>query len=137
MKKFVFGALLFALCGFLFAENFTVKAVTGKVTYEASAGKFSDLTVGKTIAGSTIINTSLNSTVTLTAEDGSEVVIKAMSKGPVDSLVAAFAKSSKGLKKNPALAKTDVAGESKGGSSGTATASSRASEAKEDLDWDE
>lgn len=137
MKKFILGTLVLALCGFLFAENFTVKSVTGTVTYEASAGKFVELSVGKVISGSTVIKTSLNSSVELEKEDGTTVTVKAVQTGSAESLAAAFAKAPNGLKKNPVIKKTDVAGASSGASKGVATASSRASEAKEDLEWDE
>ena len=57
-----------------------------------------------------------------------------MQKGTVDSLLGVA--SSKGLKKG-GLNTTTVADQVEGTSKGIATASSRASDAKEDLDWDD
>lgn len=114
------------------AGTYKVKSVTGKVTYEATPGNWKNVAVGQELSAATVINTSLNSSVVLTADDG-DVTIKAMQKGTVDSLTG----SNTGLAKAKGLKASSVAGEVSGKSKGTATASSRASEAKEDVDWDE
>lgn len=132
-KSVLLAALTVLMTASIFAAGaYKVKSVTGKVTYEATPGNWKNVTVGQELSASTVINTSLNSTVVLAADDG-EVTIKAMQKGTVDSLTG----SNAGVAKAKGLKASSVAGEVSGKSKGTATASSRASEAKEDVDWDE
>jgi len=114
------------------ADSFKVISVTGKVTFEAAPETWKNVSVGQELSASTVLNTSLNSSVVVAKEDGNEITIKAMQKGTVSSLVGVA--SSKGLKKG-GLKSSSVADDVEGTSKGTATASSRASEAKADLDW--
>lgn len=125
----VVGAVAFA------AESYKVEQVTGKVTYEASAGTWKNVTVGQELSATTAINTGLNSTLVVSSA-GKSSTIKAMQKGTVEKLAAASAgTTSGGLKK--AVVKSSVSGETAANQSGVSTASSRASEAKSDIDWDE
>lgn len=118
----------------MFAAGYKVTSVTGKVTYEAAPGEWKNVSVGQELSASTVINTSLNSNVVLLVDDNS-VTIKAMSKGSVDSLVSS-ASNGVAKKKAGGVKKSNYA-DVEGSSKGTATASSRASEAKEDVAWDE
>lgn len=136
MKKSILLVVLalFMSVSMFAAGAYKVKAITGKVTFEAAPDNWKNVTVGQELSASTVLNTSLNSSVVIVKDDGSEVTIKAMQKGTVDSLLGVA--SSKGLKKS-GLNTTTVADDVEGTSKGIATASSRASDAKEDLDWDD
>lgn len=118
----------------MFAAGFKVTSVTGNVTYEAAPGEWKNVSVGQELSASTVINTSLNSNVVLLV-DNKSVTIKAMSKGSIDSLVSSAA-NGVAKKKAGGVKKSNIA-DVEGSSKGTATASSRASEAKEDVAWDE
>lgn len=138
MKKGLILSILAVLAVSAFAagpDSYVVKSVTGKVQYEAAPGNWKNLTAGQKISASTVVNTSLNSTLVVTA-GSSDVTIKAMQKGTVASLTSGNVAAG-GIKKSNGLNKTAVAAESTRSDKGVATASSRASEAKEDVDWDE
>ena len=139
MKKIVLFVLSILFTGFLFAETYKIESITGKVTYESAPGKWNDVKVGQVISDSTNINTSVNSKLVLVLEDGTSITVKAMQKGTASSLVKANAGAAKGLKKNPpaTLAKKEAAGAVDENAKGVATASSRASEAKDDFEIDE
>ena len=130
------AAVLFTASAMFAAESYTVKSVTGKVQYEAAPGSWKNVTAGQKISSSTVVNTSLNSTLVV-ADGKSSITIKAMQKGTIESLSLAAKSGSNGIKKGTGLAKSSVSDEVTGSSKGVATASSRASEAKEDIDWDE
>ncbi len=135
-KSIVLVVLAFFMSVSMFAAgSYKVVSVTGKVTYEAAPGTWKNVSVGQELSASTVLNTSLNSDVVIAKEDGGEITIKAMQKGSVDSLVGVA--SSKGIKKSGGIKKSSVGADVEGSSKGTATASSRASEAKADLDWDD
>lgn len=135
-KSIVLVVLAFFMSVSMFAAgSYKVVSVTGKVTYEAAPGTWKNVSVGQELSASTVLNTSLNSDVVIAKEDGSEITIKAMQKGSVDSLVGVA--STKGIKKSGGIKKSSVGADVEGSSKGTATASSRASEAKADLDWDD
>ena len=135
-KSIVLVVLAFFMSVSMFAAgSFKVLSVTGKVTYESAPGTWKNVSVGQELSASTVLNTSLNSDVVIAKEDGSEITIKAMQKGSVDSLVGVA--STKGIKKSGGIKKSSVGADVEGSSKGTATASSRASEAKADLDWDD
>ena len=123
------GTMLFAATG-----SYVVEAVVGNVTYEAAPGKFEKVTVGMELSASTVIKTALNSSVDINFE-GKKITIKAKQNGTVEALYVAAAPSKGGLKKQT-IAKTDAV-DTDGVREGTKTASSRASEAKEDFTWDE
>ena len=125
----VVGAAAFA------ADSYKVEKVTGKVTYEAAPNTWKNVTVGQEISATTNINTSLNSTLVVT-NNGSSATIKAMQKGTIGKLAAASTGSTGGLKKTT-VTKGNVSGTTNGAQAGVSTASSRASEAKEDAVWDE
>lgn len=136
MKKIISLFVALFTCGFLFAADiYTVKEVNGKVTYEASAGKFKDVAVGQELSLSSVINTGVNSTLVLEA-DGKEYTIKPMSKGTIDSLVAS--KVAGGFKKNPTTAPKAIAAGSDTTGKGISTASERGSgKGEEELELDE
>ena len=124
------GTMLFAATG-----SYVVESVTGNVTYESAPGKFEKVKVGQELSASTVLNTGLNSSVVVKF-DGKSITIKAKQKGTVESLYVAAAPSKGGLQKK-SIAKADAVDRADGKREGVATASSRASEAKEDFTWDE
>ncbi len=133
IKTLIIGMVAFFAAASLFAAgSYKVERVTGKVTYEAN-GEWKAVAVGQELAAGTNINTALNSSLVV-SDGSSSATIKAMQKGAIESLASAT--GSKGLKK-ATLSKNNVAKKADGSQSGVATASSRASEAKKDLEWDE
>lgn len=124
------GTMLFAATG-----SYVVESIVGNVTYEKAPGKFEKVKVGQELSASTVLNTGLNSSVVVVFE-GKSITIKAKQKGTVESLYVAAAPSKGGLKKQ-SIAKADAVDSADGKREGVATASSRASEAKEDFTWDE
>ena len=124
------GTMLFAASG-----SYVVEAVVGNVTYEAAPGKFEKVTVGQELSASTVLKTGLNSSVDINFE-GKKITIKAKQNGSVESLYVAATPAKGGLKKS-AVAKADAVDSADGTREGVATASSRASEAKEDFTWEE
>ena len=135
-KSILLVVLAFFMSVSMFAAgSYKVISVTGKVTFEAAPETWKNVTVGQELSASTVLNTSLNSSVVIALDDGKEITIKAMQKGTVDSLVGVA--SNEGLKKSGGIKSSSLDDDIEGRSKGTATASSRASDAKEDLDWDD
>ncbi|MBB5225636.1 hypothetical protein DYE50_07065 [Treponema ruminis] len=134
IKTLIIGMVAFFAAASLFAAgSYKVERVTGKVTYEAN-GEWKAVTVGQELVAGTNINTALNSSLVV-SDGSSSATIKAMQKGSIESLASAT--GSKGGLKKATLSKNNVAKKAEGSQSGVATASSRASEAKKDLEWDE
>ena len=124
----------------IFAEtvpgDFTVQSVTGKVEREVSAGNWEPVTRGMKLSPATVINTGLNSNLVLRAE-GKSVTIKAMQKGTVEKLTAGLANASSGIRLGSRAVKSDAAEDAGPGRTNISTASTRASDATEDLEWAE
>ena len=138
MKKLlVLLSVLFAGTMMFAAGNggYVVDSIVGTVTYESAPGKFDKVSVRQELSASTVLNTGLNSSVTLVL-DGKTITVKAKQKGTVESLFVAAAPAKGGLKKQ-SIAKADAVDSADGKREGVATASSRASEAKEDFTWEE
>ena len=134
MKKIIVMALIFSLFGSIFASTYKVNSVVGSVSIETKDG-FKSIEVGQEILGVETVKVGINSTLILENEKGVKRTIKSTSKGSADDLfVSAF--SSKGLKKAK-IVSSDIPDAVDSSRKGVATASSRASEAKEDFDWDE
>ena len=110
------GTMMFAASG-----SYIVDSFEGNVSYESAPGKFTKVKVGQELSASTVIKV---------------ITIKAKQKGSVESLFAAATPAKGGLKKQ-SIAKADAVDSATGSREGVATASSRASEAKEDFAWEE
>jgi len=134
IKVFFVGLVAFFSAASLFAAgSYKVEKLTGKVTYDSN-GEWKAVTAGQELSSDTNISVALNSS--LVVNDGAaSVTIKAMQKGTLEKLAATGA--GKGGLKKASIAKNNVAGKANGAQSGVSTASSRASEAKSDLDWAE
>ncbi|MBR6079064.1 MAG: hypothetical protein IKQ43_00975 [Treponema sp.] len=132
--KKIFALVLTALvsaCAVFASGSYVVKSVKGTVKYEAEAGVKKAVKVGQTLSATTVIDVGVNSSLVLEM-DGEEFTVKALSKGALDKVAAG---KSKGLKNGSSVA-GNVKGDTGAGKS-VSTASSRASEAKEDVEWAE
>ena len=139
MKKWGLFLLLVAMAvSSAFAAglgSYKVESITGKVQYEAAPGTWKSISVGQELSASTVVNTSLNSSLVINV-NGKSVTIKAMQKGTVESLTAVATTGSVGIKKGASLSNS-ANDKLEASAKSVQTASSRASEAKEDIDWDE
>jgi hypothetical protein len=135
MKKAILIALIlgFVFTGIVFAaDSYVVQSVTGKVEREVSPGKWEAIRAGANLSAATVLNTGLNSTLVL--KDGAKTItIKAMQKGTVENLALAAAG---GVKIGGKISVSNTAVNSRG-TSNVSTASTRASEASNDLEWAE
>lgn len=131
MKKFLTIVFAFILTATIFAESYKVKEVYGKVMFEDGTRIFE----GQELEGEASIKVFPQSYIIL-VQDGKLRKINASQKGTVNELYAKAFKSN-GLKKMKIADASNIAPPSEGTRKGVATAASRASEAKEDLEWDE
>ncbi len=136
LKVLVCAAFAMFVASSLFAAGYKVESFTGKVTYESAPGKWVAVEAGQELPASTVIQTGVNSTLVLSL-DGSKINIKAMQKGTIESLTAVASTGNSGIKKGSSLKNSAVAADSSKTSKSVVTASSRASEAKEDYSWEE
>lgn len=130
MKKLLF-VILFMLSFSLFADEYVVKSVVGKVTVNGCP-----VEVGQVFQDMDLLNVGVQSNVELVVGD-QHLIIKAMSKGTVKDLWIKAHPFKGGLKKQTIVKASNIAPPVESTRKGVATAASRASEAKEDFDWDE
>ncbi len=135
MKKIFAILIAMVLACSLFAETYKIKSIIGSVTYETAPGKFDKLKEGMEIDGFQVVNTGLNSSIVV-EHDGKTYTIKAKQKGSIEKLFVMAAPSKAGLKVQT-IAKATAVDNATGKREGVSTASARASEAKEDLVWEE
>jgi len=89
MKRVVFLAILVcAVAAFVFAENFTVVTVTGRVEKEAGAQRV-EVRVNETLDGNDILHTGVGASVVLRNESGRSVTVAAGRNGSVTELTTA------------------------------------------------
>lgn len=131
MKKFLTIIFAFILTATVFAESYKVKEVYGKVMFEDGTRIFE----GQELEGEASIKVFPSAYIIL-VQDGKIRKINSSQKGTVNELYAKAFKSN-GLKKMKIADASHVAPPSEGTRKGVATAASRASEAKEDFEWDE
>jgi hypothetical protein len=129
------GASLFAAPSKSDVDTFIVKSIVGSAVYEFDSGKFEKLKEGQELTGSVVIKPGLNSVVKISIGED-EFEIKLNNKKYPISYFYSDSKTRKGLKVQ-SIAKADAVDNAKGVREGVNTASSRASEAKEDLVWEE
>jgi hypothetical protein len=80
---FLLGVIL---AGMVFAEEYTVESVTGKVEREVSPGKWQALARGMVLGPAAVIDTGINAQLVLSA-GGKSVTINAMQKGTIENLI--------------------------------------------------
>ena len=137
-KKVVVLVSVFALalsCAFAEKKSqYKVQSLVGKVTYQVSATEWAPVTDGMELDEGTVVSTGLNSTLVVLL-DGKSTTIKPMKKGKLNELLA-LASTKGSVKVGSKVTKADVAADTTT-KKGISTASSRASEAKDDVEWDE
>lgn len=132
IKKIIALVVTTFVSAAVFAQSsFVVKSVKGTVKYEEKPGVQKNVTVGQVLSSSTIINVGLNSKLVLEMDE-QEYTVNTPAKGTLEKIATS---SVKGLKKGGAVT-GNVKGDT-GTGKAVSTASSRASEAKEDVEWDE
>ena len=140
MKKiFAALAILLVAATALFADKratMKVESLVGKVTYEVSYGEWAELKAGMVIDADSVINTGLNSTLTVLLSDGRTVNVKPMKKGKITE-IASLSNNQLGVKIGSKITSSDLSDALESSKKAIQTASSRASEAKEDVEWEE
>jgi len=136
---FVLMAMLSASVFAAGADSYIVKSVRGNVTYETAPGKVAKITVDQELTEATIVKTNLSAELVLVVKGGTaEIKIPAGNNGTVESLVKKYSGVAKGgLKNASSKSVAKIADASNGEETTVNTASSRASEAKQDYSWDE
>jgi len=123
MKKIVF--FVFMVCAIsvcVFAQNYSVQSVTGRVQQEKGGSRV-DVKTGDTLTAETIIHTGVGASLIL-KEGDKTFTVAAARNGKVSELAAA----SSGVRISGNVAKTDTSAVSRI-TAQTSTASARASEA--------
>jgi hypothetical protein len=128
MKKIlVLFVLLCAMTVCVFAQNYTIQSVTGRVQQEKNGSRV-DIKAGDTLTADTIIHTGIGASVVLKEGDKTFTVTAARS-GKVAELTA----SASGVRISGNVAKTDTGAVSRT-TAQASTASARASDAAGDAD---
>jgi hypothetical protein len=140
MKKGLWIAvILLTLVGTaLYAQNSSgdlqVKDVVGNVQWESSPGVWEKLEPGMALDLTISVNTGLNSSLII--KRGDELItIRAMKRGMLQDLITTQTSSRGGIRLGGRLAESDINTDADQGRSNISTASTRASDATEDLEW--
>jgi len=129
MKKIVL--LMIMVCAMtvcVFAQNYTVQNVTGRVQQEKGSSNV-DIKAGDTLSADTIIHTGVGASLVLKDKDNKTFTVAAARNGKVSELATA----SSGVRINGNVTKTDT-GSVNRVTAQASTASARASEAAADTD---
>ena len=127
MKKIAaFWAMLCAMVVSVFAQNFTVQSVSGRVQRESGAARV-DVNAGDILSADTVIITGIGASVVLKEGDRT-FTVPAAKNGKVAELV-----TSAGVRIGGNIARTDTEAVSRT-TAQTSTASARASDAAQDED---
>jgi len=123
MKKFVFLTMLAGMVtAFVFADNFTVVSVTGRVEKESGTQRV-EVRTNEVLAGNVIIHTGVGASVVLRDESGKSVTVSAGRNGSVAELTTAPAPS---VRIGGTISRTDTGAASRT-TAQVGTASARAS----------
>jgi len=134
-KKLLFVCLLVLVGAVAFAEDIIVQSVVGKVTMEATPGKWVDVKVGDKLATTVMINTGLNSKLVL--KIGTRLVtVNPMTKKTVAMLIGTTTATT-GVSAVTNTQNTGISASATQTSTNVATASTRASDAAGDVSWEE
>ena len=112
MKKVLFVLAGLFLAAALFAEDYEVKSVTGRVTLEASKGKSENVAPGMIISDESVITLGANSKLVITVV-GKDITLRTPKKETLAEFINA---------------RNQINGSSVKKGKGTATAASRASD---------
>ena len=135
MKKILFLTVVLGLVfsSMVFAADYVVVSVTGVVQREVSPEKWETIKAGDVLTAATMVNTGMNSSLVLKMDDKT-VTVKAMQKGMVERLYAA--ENSGGVRISGRVSENSTVISSRG-TANISTASTRASEAAGDTQWEE
>ena len=126
MKRTVITAIMMCvLTGFVFAQNYSVQSVTGRVQRENGNNRV-DVNVGDILTNETVIHTGVGASLIL-AEGDRTFTISAARGGTVGELAAATS----GIRINGNITRADT-GSTARAAGQVSTASARASDAAED-----
>jgi len=131
MKRLIFMAILVCLtAAFVFAENFTVVSVTGRVEKESGNQRVA-VRVNEVIDGDVVIHTAADASVVLRDESGRSVTVAASRDGSVAELTRA----TPGVRVGGTISRTDTSAAGRT-TAQVGTASARASTAVVESDID-
>ena len=135
MKKLFILVLSLFMVFPLLSETYEVTSIEGKVFYGTSQNA---LQIGDILNEDEVLNVKPQAKITLQIVNSSEKrTFKKPIKGITVKEVWASSATGKGLKKQVVVKPTNIAPSNKGTNKSVVTAASRASDAKEDLDWAE
>ena len=137
MKKTLSIIVCLLFGSLLFAESFTVTKVMGLVRYKENDA-YVTVEEGMVLDGDCEINVGINAIVSLTDEKGRRIDIKSARSGNLFVLCNDALRTKQGLQKSrKVISASNIPEPKEGTSKGVATASTRASDAKDDFEWDE
>jgi len=133
MKRMIFLLILVcAAAAFVFAENFTVVSVTGRVEKE-SGNQRVEVRANEVLDGNVIIHTGVGASVVLRNESGRSITVAAERNGSVAELTTAAAP---GIRPGGTISVTDTRAAGRT-TAQVGTASARASTSNMDMQTDE
>lgn len=142
MKKIILILLIVGLALNTYADTmtvgdraFTVLSVKGNVKYEISNSKWALVTLDTLLTSNSNINTGINSALEIQLDDEDIITIKAMKKGTIEELLTSNKVGFSGLKLSGSLTKSSANADDVQERTNIGTASTRASDATEDIQW--
>ncbi len=142
MKKFTVAFFALSLIASLsaFADgakaDYLVDKVVGKVEREVSPGKWEPVVGAMKLDPKSVINVGLNSSLVIKVGDRT-VTVKAMQKGTVEQLTSVSVAAKPTIKIGAKATKSTADSSEVKGRTNISTASTRASDATKDLEWEE
>lgn len=142
MKKIILILLIVGLALNTYADTmtvgdraFTVLSVKGNVKYEISNSKWALVTLDTLLTSNSNINTGINSSLEIQIDNEDIITIKAMKKGTIEELLTSNKVGFSGLKLSGSLTKSSANADDVQERTNIGTASTRASDATEDIQW--
>lgn len=121
MKKLLLTLCLLFSFTLVFAEDFEVKSVSGKIMYTADKGKLKKITVGQIVNEDTNITIAVNSKLILLSSNGKDIFLRQQGKATIGEMI---------------YNRKKIAGISVDAKKGLATHASRAAKSEDTLDED-
>ncbi len=141
MKKIILILFVASMVVNIYAETmtvrdqtFTVLSVKGNVKYEVSNNEWALVTLDTLLTLTSKINTGINSTLEIQS-DKKILTIKAMKKGTLEELLNTNKTGFSGIKLKGSLTKSSANADDVQERTNIGTASTRASDATEDMEW--
>ncbi|HNY21776.1 MAG TPA: hypothetical protein PKO22_06455 [Treponemataceae bacterium] len=142
MKKFFIAAIALSLIASVsaFADganaDYQVDKVVGKVEREVSPGKWEPVVGAMKLDPKSIVNVGLNSSLVIKVGERT-VTVKAMQKGTVEQLTSVSVAAKPSIKIGAKATKSTADASEVKGRTNISTASTRASDATNDIEWEE